>query len=78
MLLQNEPRNIIFLCLWNYIRSQMVEGLARSISDQNFKVSSAGLSTYRVDPNTIEVMQRHYCPSPVSSASLPSLSSGVA
>ena len=53
-MLTNEPlRGVLFLCVANSARSQMAEGLARSLAPEGVKVYSAGshpgvLSSYAV------------------------------
>ena len=49
--------NIVFLCVANSSRSQMAEGLARSMFGSDIKVSSAGSRPTRVNPNAITVMR---------------------
>ncbi|HSD89829.1 MAG TPA: arsenate reductase ArsC [Kofleriaceae bacterium] len=49
-------KNILFLCVANSARSQMAEGLARSILDSEARVQSAGSQPSRVNPYAIEVM----------------------
>jgi arsenate reductase len=48
--------NILFLCVHNSARSQMAEGLARSILGDNIIVQSAGSQPARVHPLAIKVM----------------------
>ena len=49
--------SILFLCVANSARSQMAEGLARSLLGANARVQSAGSQPSRVNPYAIEVMQ---------------------
>jgi len=49
--------NILFLCVANSARSQMAEGLARSILRKSFSIQSAGSSPSFVHPLAIQVMQ---------------------
>jgi len=51
-----KPRAILFLCVANSARSQMAEGLARSMAPEGTKVLSAGSIPARVSPYAIEVM----------------------
>jgi arsenate reductase len=50
------PRHILFLCVANSARSQMAEGIARSLAPQGVKVSSAGSSPASVRPQAIRVL----------------------
>jgi arsenate reductase (thioredoxin) len=50
------PR-ILFLCVANSARSQMAEGLARSLYGSAAVVASAGSKPSRVNPYAIEVMK---------------------
>jgi protein-tyrosine-phosphatase len=50
------PRHILFLCVANSARSQMAEGIARSLAPQGVKVSSAGSSPASVRPQAIQVL----------------------
>jgi arsenate reductase len=50
------PQSILFLCVANSARSQMAEGLARSIFGDRAPVQSAGSEPSRVNPYAIEVM----------------------
>lgn len=49
--------SILFLCVKNSARSQMAEGLARSIFGDRAAVQSAGTQPSRVNPYAIEVMR---------------------
>ncbi|MFZ2098995.1 MAG: VOC family protein [Oricola sp.] len=49
-------RNILFLCVANSARSQMAEGLARSIFGDDVTVMSAGSEPATVNPYAIEAM----------------------
>ncbi|MGB7630683.1 MAG: arsenate reductase ArsC [Candidatus Deferrimicrobium sp.] len=51
------PRHILFLCVANSARSQMAEGIARSLAPQDVKVSSAGSSPSSVRPQAIQVLK---------------------
>ncbi len=48
--------NILFLCVANSARSQMAEGLARTLLGNHTTVMSAGSAPSRVNPYAIEVM----------------------
>lgn len=50
------PHRILFLCVANSARSQMAEGLARSMLGDGALVQSAGSNPSRVNPYAIEVM----------------------
>jgi len=49
-------RTIAFLCVANAARSQMAEGLARTIPGPGFTVWSAGSRPATVNPHAIEAM----------------------
>ena len=51
------PRHILFLCVANSARSQMAEGIARSLAPPGVKVSSAGSSPASVRPQAIQVLK---------------------
>jgi arsenate reductase len=49
-------KSILFLCVANSARSQMAEGIARSLAPQSVKVYSAGSVPSRVNPLAVQVM----------------------
>ncbi|MDH5671083.1 MAG: arsenate reductase ArsC [Myxococcales bacterium] len=49
-------KSILFLCVANSARSQMAEGLARSLFGERIPVQSAGSAPSRVNPYALEVM----------------------
>jgi protein-tyrosine-phosphatase/N-acetylglutamate synthase-like GNAT family acetyltransferase len=49
--------SVLFLCVANSARSQMAEGLARSLFGGLVRVQSAGSQPSRVNPNAIAVMR---------------------
>jgi arsenate reductase (thioredoxin) len=53
----NRPPHILFLCVANSARSQMAEGLARSMYRARAVITSAGSKPSRVNPYAIEVMK---------------------
>ena len=50
------PRHILFLCVANSARSQMAEGIARSLAPQGVKISSAGSSPASIRPQAIQIL----------------------
>jgi len=50
------PRHILFLCRANSARSQLAEGIARSMAPEGVRISSAGAFAYRVDPLAIRAL----------------------
>lgn len=50
-------QSVLILCTGNSARSQMAEGLLRSMAGQEFEVASAGVDPSRVRPEAIEAMQ---------------------
>lgn len=48
---------ILFLCVANSARSQMAEGLARSLLGDRYRIQSAGSEPATVNPYAIEVMR---------------------
>ncbi len=51
------PRHVLFLCVANSARSQMAEGIARSLAPQEVTVSSAGSAPAPVRPQAIQVLK---------------------
>ena len=51
--------NLLFLCVANSARSQLAEGLARTIVPQHWTVQSAGSAPTSVRPQAITVMAEH-------------------
>jgi protein-tyrosine-phosphatase len=50
-------KGILFLCVANSARSQMAEGIARSLAPAGIKIWSAGSRPTRVRPEAIAVLQ---------------------
>lgn len=50
------PRHVLFLCVANSARSQMAEGIARSLAPAGVTVSSAGSQPSRVSPLAIRAL----------------------
>lgn len=48
---------VLFICTGNSCRSQMAEGLLRSITGDQYEVFSAGSHPSRVHPMSIEIMK---------------------
>jgi arsenate reductase (thioredoxin) len=51
-----KPRHILFLCVANSARSQMAEGIARSLAPKGVRISSAGSKPSRVNPLAIRAL----------------------
>jgi arsenate reductase len=49
-------QRILFICTHNSARSQMAEGLLRSLGDDQFEVFSAGTEATQVRPFAIKAM----------------------
>jgi len=52
-----EPRRILFLCVANSARSQMAEGVARSLAPPEVEIYSAGSKPSRVNAHAIAAMR---------------------
>jgi arsenate reductase len=50
------PRHVLFLCVANSARSQMAEGIARSLAPPGVTVASAGSRPSRVNPLAIRAL----------------------
>jgi arsenate reductase len=50
------PEHVLFLCVQNSARSQIAEGLGRSLAGSGVRVSSAGSEPGQVRPEAIQVM----------------------
>jgi len=50
------PQRVLFLCTHNSARSQMAEGLLRSLGGDRFETHSAGTEATRVRPLAIQAM----------------------
>ena len=51
------PRHILFLCVANSARSQLAEGIARSLAPDGVRVSSAGSVPTAVRPQAVQVLE---------------------
>jgi arsenate reductase len=51
------PRHVLFLCVANSARSQMAEGIARSLAPPGVTVASAGSRPSRVNPLAIRALE---------------------
>jgi arsenate reductase (thioredoxin) len=50
------PRHILFLCVANSARSQMAEGIARSLAPAGVNVSSAGSAPSKLNPLAVKAL----------------------
>lgn len=50
-------KSVVFICTHNSARSQMAEGLLRSLAGDRYEVSSAGTEATHVRPLAIEAMR---------------------
>ncbi len=53
---QLDPKHILIMCVANSARSQMAEGLARSLAPEDVRISSAGSYPWSVNPLAIEAL----------------------
>ncbi|MGI5863081.1 MAG: arsenate reductase ArsC [Myxococcales bacterium] len=50
-------RHVLFLCVANSARSQLAEGIARTLAPEGVRISSAGLAPTSVRPEAVEVLR---------------------
>jgi arsenate reductase len=50
------PRHVLFLCVANSARSQMAEGIARSLAPSGVKISSAGSAPSGLNPLAVRAL----------------------
>lgn len=50
------PRHVLFLCVANSARSQMAEGIARSLAPATVKISSAGSQPSKLNPFAVQAL----------------------
>lgn len=51
-----KPKHVLFLCVANSARSQMAEGIARSLAPAGVKVSSAGSAPSKLNPLAVQAL----------------------
>jgi arsenate reductase len=51
-----QPRHVLFLCVANSARSQMAEGIARSLAPAGVKISSAGSAPSMLNPLAVKAL----------------------
>jgi len=57
MMTDQQKKKVLFLCTHNSARSQMAEGLLRSMYGNRYEVYSAGVVATSVDPRAVLVMK---------------------
>ncbi|MGE5544788.1 MAG: arsenate reductase ArsC [Bacillota bacterium] len=57
MLMDKKKKKVLFICTQNSARSQMAEGLLRSMYGDRYEVYSAGTNPFRVNPFAIAAMK---------------------
>lgn len=50
-------KKVLFVCIFNSVRSQMSEGILRDRAGSKFEVFSAGVHSSQVNPYAVEVMR---------------------
>jgi arsenate reductase len=50
------PKHVLFLCVANSARSQMAEGIARSLAPAGVRISSAGSTPSRLNPLAVRAL----------------------
>lgn len=53
---KTRPQHVLFLCVANSARSQMAEGVARSLAPSGVRISSAGSQPSQVNPLAIRAL----------------------
>ncbi len=53
---ERHPKGVLFLCVANSARSQMAEGIARSLAPAGVEVFSAGSNPGRLNPLAVEAL----------------------
>ncbi len=56
---QKTGRHVVFMCIANSIRSQLAEGITRTLVGSKAAVSSCGVRPGRVDPAVTEWLQNY-------------------
>ena len=51
-----KPKHVLFLCVANSARSQLAEGLARSLAPPGVKISSAGSAPSTLNPLAVKAL----------------------
>jgi arsenate reductase len=51
-----KPRHVLLLCVANSARSQMAEGIARSLAPASVKISSAGSQPSKLNPLAVKAL----------------------
>jgi protein-tyrosine-phosphatase len=54
---QWHPHHLLFLCVANSARSQIAEGIARSLAPADVKISSAGSVPTKIRPEVLQVLK---------------------
>jgi len=55
-MLKNDRLKVLFLCTGNSCRSQMAEGWARHLKDDQIEAYSAGIEPHGLNPHAVRVM----------------------
>jgi len=55
-IMRPQPKHILFLCVANSARSQMAEGIAKSVVPRSITISSAGSHPTQVNPLAIQAL----------------------
>jgi arsenate reductase len=56
LLLAARPRHILFFCVGNSARSQMAEGIARTLAPKGVRISSAGAAPTAIRAEAVQVL----------------------